>query len=108
MPHLSDWYFVRFDDQAIALEANPPNGTPWQETVPWSRIIRVCFQAGDWFESDTIYIFTDHRPESYVIPTESAGGQELWFEILRRKLFDAEMAIQAATAANELFCSPPY
>ena len=106
MPPLRDWFRVRFDDRAIVPEAKPPFGTAWQETIPWGRIIRICFQAGDWFESDALFIFVDGRPESYAIPTEAAGGQALWQEILRRKLFDAELAIQAATATNELFCSP--
>ena len=107
MPHLCEWFSVRFDDTAIALEVNPPGATAWQETIAWERIIRVCFQAGEWFESDTVYIFTDERPESYVVPVEAEGGQALWFEILKRNLFDAEMAVAAASATNELFCSPP-
>lgn len=104
---VSEWYFVRFDANVITLQANPLHGAAWEETIQWERIIRVCFKAGDWFESDEIYIFTDERPESYVIPTEADGGQTLWGEILARKLFEAELAITAATATNKLFCSPP-
>lgn len=103
---LREWYFVSFDDSAIALQVNPPDGVAWKETIQWERIIRVCFKAGDWSESDEIYIFTDERAESYVIPTEADGGQALWCEILNRMLFDAEIAIEAATATNEIFCSP--
>ncbi len=104
---LREWYFVRFDDSAIALQVNPPDGAAWEATIDWERIIRVCFKTGDWLESDEIYIFTDERPESYVIPTEAEGGQALWSKILARKLFDAELAIEAAATTNELFCSPP-
>jgi len=106
MPHLREWFTVRFDDTTIALQVNPPGAIAWQATIAWERIIRVCFEAGDQFESDTVYIFTDERPESYVIPIEADGGQALWFEILKRNLFDAEMAIEAAMATNKLLCSP--
>ncbi|MBI4780821.1 MAG: HEAT repeat domain-containing protein [Oscillatoriophycideae cyanobacterium NC_groundwater_1537_Pr4_S-0.65um_50_18] len=103
---LREWYFVGFDDRAIALQVCPPNGIAWEKTIAWERIIQVCFKTGDWMESDEIYLFTDERPESYVIPTEAEGGRALWSEILARQLFDAEMAIQAATTTHELFCSP--
>jgi hypothetical protein len=104
MSHLREWFSVRFDDTAIAVRVDPPGATAWQETIAWEHIIRVCFQAGDLFESDVVYIFTDERPESYAIPIEADGGQALWFEILGRELFDAEMAIAASMATNELFC----
>jgi hypothetical protein len=106
MSNLREWFSVLFDDTAIVLQANPPGATAWQATIAWEHIIRVCFEAGDWSESDTIYIFTYERPESYVVPIEADGGQALWSEILRRNLFDAEMAIAAATATNKLFCFP--
>lgn len=107
MPPLNEWFSVRFDHETINLQVSPPGGTAWEEYIQWERIIRVCFKAADWYESDEIYIFTDERPESYLIPTEANGGSALWMEIIERKLFDAEMAIEAATATNELFCSPP-
>jgi hypothetical protein len=106
MPQLSDWFSVSFDDTAISLQVDPPGGDAWQARIAWERIIRICFQAGDWLESDVVYIFTGERPESYAIPTEAAGGQALWFEIIDRKLFDADMAIAASMATNELFCFP--
>ena len=105
MSYLSEWFSVRFDDTAISLQVNPPGATAWQAIIAWKRIIRVCFEAGDWLESDTVYIFTDERPESYAIPIEADGGQALWLEILKRDLFGADMAVAAAMATNELFCS---
>ena len=75
--------------------------------IEWARIIRVCFKAADFLESDDIYIFTDERPESHLIPTEGAGGLDLWNEIVRRGLFDAELAIRAAASTGEVFCHPP-
>jgi hypothetical protein len=101
---LREWYAVSFDDSAIVLQVSPPNGIAWEETIAWEQIIQVCFKTGDWMESDEIYLFMDEQPESYVIPTEAAGGRALWSEIVARQLFDAEMAIQAATATHELFC----
>ena len=99
---------MRFDDSAISLRVDPPgaDAAAWQATIAWERITRVCFEANDWHESDAVYIFTDERPESYAIPIEADGGQALWSEILDRKLFDAEIAIEAAMATNELFCFP--
>ena len=108
MPQLSDWFSVRFDDVAIALQVAPADAVAWQAVIPWERIIRVCFRAGDGWDSDVVYVVTDERPESYAIPMDADGGQALWFEILGRKLFDAEMAVVAAAAASgELFCDPP-
>ena len=56
--------------------------------------------------SDGIYVFTSERPQSFVIPTEADGGLEVWNELVRRGLFDAELAIKAALAEEGLFCWP--
>jgi hypothetical protein len=37
---------------------------------------------------------------------DAEGGQALLDEIIRRKLFPAELAIRAATATEGLFCWP--
>ena len=106
MPALDEWFSVRFDDESIFLEVNPPILPAWTAEIEWKRINRICFKSGDFYNADEIYIFTDERPESYLIPTEASGGSALWREILERKLFDAETAIKAATSTNELFCHP--
>ena len=103
---LSDWFRVEFDDAAIELSVNPPRKEAWSARIEWNKINRVCFKAGDLYNPDEIYIFTNERPESYLIPTEANGGNALWNEIIRRKLFDAEVAIKAAGAINELLCCP--
>lgn len=105
-PTLADWFKTSFDDRWITLDVCPPGNDPWQARIEWARIIRVCFKTGDLLESDDIYIFTDERPESYLIPTEAAGGLDLWNEMVRRGLFDAELAIRAASSTGELFCDP--
>ena len=103
---LSSWFHVKFNNDRIYLNVNPPSSEGWQAEIPWKDIIRVCFKPGDLFESDEIYIFTDKRPESYVIPTEAEGGSELWEEIIDRKVFDAKLAIEALTTTEGIFCWP--
>jgi hypothetical protein len=103
---LSEWFRVNFDETGVELNVEPPGREPWKSSIKWERVIRVCFKSGDLLSSDEIYIFTDERPESWLIPTEAFGGMELWYEIIERGLFDAETAIKAATGTNELFCCP--
>ena len=103
---ISQWFFVTFDDRPVYLRAEPPGKPAWSQHFAWSTVVRVCFKAEDVFASDGIYVFTTVRPESYVIPTEAHGGAELWSEILRRKLFDAALAIEAASSTGGLYCWP--
>ena len=104
---LKDWFHVNWNDDAVFLDVAPPGSEPWSASFRWANITRVCFKAEDPFASDGIYIFTTDRPESYAIPTEADGGAALWDEILRRGLFDAELAIRAAGSPEGLFCWPP-
>jgi hypothetical protein len=104
---LREWFFVTFDEQAVHIRAEPPGEPAWSQSFQWDAVVRVCFKAEDMFISDGIYVFTTERAESYVIPTEARGGGELWSEILRRKLFDAALAIEAARSAGGLYCWPP-
>ena len=106
IPALDDWFLVSFNKESISLEVSPPHLSAWTAEIEWKRINRVCFKSGDFYNADEIYIFTDERPESYVIPTEANGGSALWREILERKLFDSTTAIEAATSNNKLFCYP--
>ncbi|MFW9850253.1 MAG: hypothetical protein ACFFF4_14040 [Candidatus Thorarchaeota archaeon] len=104
---LEEWFHVTFDDDSIYIHIHAPGRDEIRESITWSEIIRVCFKTGDFLSPDEIYIFVSHRPESYLIPTEADGGSELWGEFIDRKLFDAELAIRAATAPeNSLFCWP--
>jgi hypothetical protein len=105
-PPLSEWFQVRFDAAIISLRVNPPKQESWGAEIKWERIIRICFNAGDLDNPDVIYVFTDERPESYSIPSEADIEGALWNEILRRKLFDAEIAIEAMSSTNKLFCCP--
>jgi hypothetical protein len=103
---LHEWFFVTFDEQAVYMRAEPPGRPSWSQSFRWDSVVRICFKAEDMYVSDG-YAFTSERPESYVVPTEARGGAELWSEILRRKLFDAAMAIEAAGSDGGLYCWPP-
>ncbi|MCB1168157.1 MAG: hypothetical protein KDK37_15645 [Leptospiraceae bacterium] len=107
MTSLQDWYHVRFDDNEVHLKTDPPDREGWEQSFTWDSIVRICFENGDWLSSDTIYVFTSERPESYVIPTEADGGSAFWGEIIGRKLFDAELAIEMATQSEGFACWPP-
>jgi hypothetical protein len=104
---LHEWFFVTFDEQAVHLRAEPPGKAAWSQSFRWDAVVRVCFKAEGMGVSDGIYVFTTDRPESYVIPAEAQGGDALWSEILRRKLFDATLAIEAACSPGGLYCWPP-
>ncbi len=103
---LGDWFHVSFDEAGVRRQVNPPGKEPWSDGFAWEDVVRVCLKAGDLFESDELYIFTRQRPESYVIPTEAEGGLALLGELVKRGLFDAQMAIEAATATEGLWCWP--
>jgi hypothetical protein len=100
------WYHVSFNETTVFLDVSPPGSEGWKDQFQWKDVIRVCFQLGDLWVSDEIYIFTNKRPESYVIPTEAEGGPEFWGEIIRRDLFDAELAIEIASATEGIYCWP--
>jgi hypothetical protein len=100
------WFQVSFDENSVYLDVDPPGGKGWKDQFQWKDVIRVCFQVGDLWVSDEIYVFTNTRPESYVISTEAIGGPEFWGEIVRRDLFDAELAIKIASATEGLYCWP--
>lgn len=104
---LAEWFFVTFDETTVRMHATPPSGPAWSQEFAWDSVVRICFKAEDMLISDGIYVFTTQRKESYVIPTEASGGSELWGEIVRRGLFDTELAIEAAKSLGGLFCWPP-
>jgi len=105
-PPLDEWFRVSWDDDTIHLTAAPPGRSAWSDEFGWSAITRVCFKAEGVGVSDGVYVYTRMRPESYVIPIEAAGGAAFWDEVVRRGLFDAELAIEAASAPEGLFCWP--
>ena len=107
IPPVSEWFSVSWTDDEVALDVRPPGQKPWTAKFRWKDIIRICFKAEDLGVSDGIYVFTSTRPESFVIPTEAKGGSEFWGQIIDRRLFDAELAIKAASAAEGLFFWPP-
>ena len=104
---LSEWFHVSFDQNSIHIKIDPEGREKRTDSLEWEDIIRVCFKTGNFLTSDEIYIFVVSRNESYLIPTEADGATDLWGEIIERKLFDAKLAIEVATAnPDELFCWP--
>ena len=107
MSSLSEWYYVSFDNMNVYRDVRPPGGDSWKDQFEWKDIIRICFQTGDLFSSDELYIFIKDKKESFLIPMEAKGGLELWGEIIDLKLFDADLGIQIATEADGmLHCWP--
>ena len=104
---LREWFRVRLRETGIQLDVSPPGKAAWQALIPWADITRVCYKVEDGFMSNGWYLFTKQRPESYAVPVEADGGDALLDELLKRKLFDAELTIRAAMAFNEVFCWPP-
>jgi hypothetical protein len=103
---LREWYRVRLSYTGIQLDVSPPGKPAWQALIPWADITRVCYKVEAGFVSSGWYIFTKDRPESYPVPVEADGGDALLDELLKRKLFDANLAIRASMAFNEVFCWP--
>ena len=100
------WYQVRFDDAGVHRAAQPPGRPAWSDTLAWDAIIRVCQEMEGWPGSDTLYLFSRHRPESYVIPMAAEGTPALIGELVKRGLLDGDLAIKAATSFG-VFCWPP-
>ena len=99
------WFEASYDAENITIFRRKLFVLKSVRVIPWARIIRICFLAGDHIKFDEVYIFTDEHPESYVIPLDSYGGLQLWSEIIHRGLFDAELAVMAASASSdELLC----
>ena len=103
---IETWYHVSFDDEFIYRNVNPPDRQGWSDKLRWEDIIRICYQPGDFLEPDELYIFTNEREESYLIPLEAEGVSELWGEIIERNLFDAKLAIELASKSEGLYCWP--
>lgn len=105
-PPIGTWYQVRFDEARVYRAAQPPGAAAWEDQFAWDDIIRVCLEVEEFTGTDGLYIFTRQRPESYAIPMEAEGGPELLGELVRRGLFDGQLAVEAASAEAGLFCWP--
>ncbi len=104
---IDTWFHVKFDDERIDIHVHPPGGEERRARIRWDNIIRICFKPADFLDSDELLIFEEGRENSYLIPIEADGGFDLWDEILRRGLFDAELAIKlASSSGGEYHCWP--
>ncbi len=104
---ISSWFKIAFDQEWIRLDVNPPRRPSWSHAFRWDEVERVCFEAEAFLVSDGLYVFTQGHPKSYHIPIDGSGGLAFWNEIVRRGLFDAELAIKVAAAAEGVRCWPP-
>ena len=104
---LDQWFFVSFDDVTVHVKAQPPGRDAWEQSFPWSAIERVCFKDEGIYASDGLYIFTNLRPESFVIPTEGNGG-EAFFAALHAKGFFPTEIFSAAISSTDggTYCWP--
>ena len=103
-----NWFKVSFNTDIITISIEKKARQPDVTEISWRKVIRICFVAGGIFDSDELLIFTNERPESYRIPMEAYGALDLWSEIIRRGIFDAELAIKAASSKEgEILCWPP-
>ncbi len=100
------WYQVTFDDSGVQRAAQPPGAEAWRDAFAWADVVRVCFEVEDFTGSDGLYVFTRQRPKSYAIPMFADGALDLLQELIRRGLFDAQMALDAAVAEAGLYCWP--
>lgn len=106
-PPLSAWYFVAFDDTHIHVRANPPKQQGFAYSFLWQDIHRVCFQDGGLSASDCLYIWVQGQEDSYMIPIEASGGDELFLALNQRGLFPDDLMRQAAASTDGgLYCYP--
>jgi hypothetical protein len=102
----SAWYQVTFDNEGVQRAAQPPGQAGWSDHFAWAEVERVCVEVEELSDSDGLYVFTCTRPESYAIPMWADGALDLLQELVRRGLFDGQLAIDAASAESGLFCWP--
>jgi hypothetical protein len=110
--HYSDiavpWFKSWFDDKTIYLEAKSDNVTIKKEQLLFENINRVCF-SWDPKATDGIYVFTNDRENSHVVPLMSPGSDELVEELIKRGLFSKELIIEADRSKKRetTTCQPP-
>ncbi|WP_166269254.1 hypothetical protein [Marinobacter caseinilyticus] len=103
---LSEWYQVSFDELRINISAQPPGKDAWEQSITWATIIRVLWQGEGGLVSDGVYLFTSEREESYVVPTESKGGDRLVKELINRGYFSSDKFTKAVTDPYGFYCWP--
>lgn len=103
---ISDWYKVTFDDRFIYRIVDAPGKEAWNDRFSWKDIEKVCFECTDYMHPDNIYFFVKNRPESYLIPSEAEGADDLWHYIVDNGFFDPNLAIKAMTSVKGIFCDP--
>lgn len=103
---LENWFVVTWDDEFVYRHVSPPTGEGYEDKFRWVDIKRVCFEATSPYESDNLYIFTNQRPESYVIPLEAKNGEPFWMLVIDKGYFDEKLSVQAMLTPEGMFCYP--
>lgn len=103
---IEKWFQVTFDEIKITITANPPGRNSWQQTLEWDNLIRVIFQGEGGYSSDTLFLFSSLRPESYVIPTDAKGGQELIDKLIAKGIFNSKNFTDAVLSPYGIYCWP--
>lgn len=105
---IANWFEVTFDKDFIYQNASPPGQAAWKQQFRWADIIRICYETEEKGTSNGLYFFTSLRPESYAIPLQGKGGAALWNEVIRRGLFDQNLAREASSCVEDkTFFWPP-
>jgi len=102
-----EWFRVTFDEDEIRGVAEPPGGDSFEFVLPWTDIEKIVFLAEDLYFSDWICLFSRETSTSIDIPIEADGASDLWGEILRRGLFDRDLAGEAIRSLGGRFEWPP-
>ena len=106
---LDEWYLVVSDNISVSLDVSPSGKEPWKDTFKWDSVVRICFKDEGLYFSDTYYVYTSNREESYVIPAEASGGQEFVEKMLDLKMFDEQYFIEAMGSTNGgYYCWPKH
>ena len=97
---LEEWYRVEVSAEEVILDVNPPGKPQWKDSFAWRDVIRICFKdEGPWV-SDAFYVWTKHREESYVVPSEASGADDFVDQVINKELFDSDLFQEAMMSSN--------
>lgn len=111
-----DWNAVSFDNEYVYRQGTLPtyrkffikvNQKAVQSNIKWSHISQVCFYSKGLYNPAEMKLVESFR-NTYIIPIDTKGGNELWTEIINRGLFDKELATEVMVSAIGEYCSPEF
>ena len=99
-------YHVHCDEDGVRLDVAPPVGQPWQASIRWSSITRVCVKVEDLWIKD-LHVYSSDHTERYTIPSQADGAAAIWSELERRGLIGSDFVALAMSAEKGVHCWPP-